>query len=252
MPHCSNNKCHSKGASGGALLTCGACGSAQYCSKECQRADWKAGHKLNCRGTKLSAIAQALEICLLGVNNGGKANEQIARIRSVLEQSDVALTAPDQTSDQEHLENLLLSVYIPPIVQISERSFAVFSPGVFLGVYPSREAALRIVVKEYIAFADKTATTICGPHMFQHPLITSGGMPRLNWAEHCLMAVYLGMYDKALGTEELVTASRNAVVDRLQLNKPASLPRAEVPEGIFFPVLSEDKTKLDVVPYCTK
>ena len=42
---CSNVPCkvHSE-----KLLKCAACGSVGYCSKECQKADWKAGHKQSC------------------------------------------------------------------------------------------------------------------------------------------------------------------------------------------------------------
>lgn len=31
------------------LLKCGACGKVAYCSKECQKSDWKQGHKLVCK-----------------------------------------------------------------------------------------------------------------------------------------------------------------------------------------------------------
>lgn len=34
------------------LLKCGACGIVQYCSKECQKSDWK-DHKVTCYGKKI-------------------------------------------------------------------------------------------------------------------------------------------------------------------------------------------------------
>lgn len=38
-----------RGGAGKALHKCGRCGLAHYCSKECQRAQWKAGHRTACR-----------------------------------------------------------------------------------------------------------------------------------------------------------------------------------------------------------
>lgn len=234
METCVNKTCESTARSKYAsLMACGSCGIARYCCRECQKADWKARHKIQCFGSKFAAISQALEICLLGINSGGKPGEQLARVRTILEQTDAALSSPDGTSDQEHLHNLLIAVYVPPIVQISERSFAVFSPGVFHGVYPTRDTALQVVTQQYIAFGSGQVTTICGPHEYMHPLVANGGIPRMNWTEHALIAVYLGMYD----------APKQAVQD-MELNKSVSLPRAEIPNGIQLPVLSADKTRV--------
>ncbi|KAK5719411.1 hypothetical protein LTR15_007934 [Elasticomyces elasticus] len=44
--------CHTCGISGAAttgLLKCSACSKAWYCSKDCQKTDWKKGHKTVCR-----------------------------------------------------------------------------------------------------------------------------------------------------------------------------------------------------------
>jgi hypothetical protein len=43
---------------------CTGCKVTFYCSKECQRADWKSGHKLNCQDITLAAN-QNVEGCLI-------------------------------------------------------------------------------------------------------------------------------------------------------------------------------------------
>lgn len=241
MSNCNNKKCKSGGAADGNLLACGGCGTVKYCSKDCQKEDWKSGHKVQCWGTKFGAITQAIEMCLLGINSGGKPREQLTRIRSILEQTD-ALASADGLQDQEHLQNLLMSVYIPPIVQIAERSFAVFSPGVFHGVYPTRDTALQVVTQQYIAFGGREASTICGPHEFMHPMMASGTLPRMNWAEHALIAVYLGMFDQV--NPSIDEAKAKKATEELILNKPLSLPRSEIPENTILPTISADQTRI--------
>jgi hypothetical protein len=186
MSRCSNSHCDGISP---ALQVCGGCGTARYCCRECQVADWKAGHKGQCWGTKFGAMAQAIEIGLFGKNLGGKPREQIACINAVLEQKSVALASAEGESDQTHLQNLLMYLYMPSIVQISNRSFAVFTPGVFNGVHPSREKALRAVTLQYSALQSDNAPTTCAPHEYMHPMIEGGQLPRMNWIEFALMAV---------------------------------------------------------------
>jgi len=47
--------CNAKAAAGSKLMTCSGCCVTKYCSKECQRAGWKSGHKQMCK--VLKAIA---------------------------------------------------------------------------------------------------------------------------------------------------------------------------------------------------
>jgi hypothetical protein len=47
------------GAAGRKLQCCSACKQAWYCSQECQKRDWGAGHKKVCSGRKAAAAAPA-------------------------------------------------------------------------------------------------------------------------------------------------------------------------------------------------
>lgn len=59
---CSVSACtNSFQANGEKLLTCGACKQAWYCSKECQVADWKAKHKVECKKWKENLTGGAAE-----------------------------------------------------------------------------------------------------------------------------------------------------------------------------------------------
>ena len=45
---CVHKRCAGCGKEGDGRMECGACKGPRYCSKECQVADWKAGHKSAC------------------------------------------------------------------------------------------------------------------------------------------------------------------------------------------------------------
>eukprot|EP00121_Abeoforma_whisleri_P016259 Awhi_evm2s14925 len=45
----SEQKCSSCGIVSNSLSVCNGCKAVKYCNKKCQRADWKAGHKVDCR-----------------------------------------------------------------------------------------------------------------------------------------------------------------------------------------------------------
>ena len=47
---------------GNALLKCGRCGLAHYCSKKCQKLQWKAGHKAACRAPGEVKIGDRLQL----------------------------------------------------------------------------------------------------------------------------------------------------------------------------------------------
>ena len=224
------------------LLTCSQCGQATYCDKGCQKADWKSRHKKECEGGIVSTIAQAIEISLFGKNYGGKLNDQIKRIQGVLEQTGSELSSADGLSTIDHLNNLLISVFIPPIVEISDRQYAVFTPGVYHGVYATEDIAMQIVTQQYIAFSSNIASVDCGAEGYMHPQIASGDIPRMNWQEHALIAVYVGMYKKT----DMKSPDTLKAQEKLLLNKPLSLPRTEIPCGIFLPVLSADKTRVHI------
>ncbi|GAQ78908.1 hypothetical protein KFL_000200615 [Klebsormidium nitens] len=53
-----SKRCSKCGASGIAIKTCGGCKRAYYCSKECQMAAWKEGHKAECKRANSAAAAQ--------------------------------------------------------------------------------------------------------------------------------------------------------------------------------------------------
>lgn len=46
------NVCNSNAVADSKLMTCAGCGVPKYCSKECQRAGWKSGHKKMCKELK--------------------------------------------------------------------------------------------------------------------------------------------------------------------------------------------------------
>ncbi|GAQ78909.1 hypothetical protein KFL_000200620 [Klebsormidium nitens] len=52
-----SKRCSKCGASGVAVKTCSGCRRAQYCSKECQVAAWKEGHKVECRRASAAGAA---------------------------------------------------------------------------------------------------------------------------------------------------------------------------------------------------
>merc|ERR1712096_261091 len=45
-----------EGTNGMKLHHCAGCAAAVYCSKECQKKHWKAGHKLDCKKTASTSV----------------------------------------------------------------------------------------------------------------------------------------------------------------------------------------------------
>jgi hypothetical protein len=58
---CNNHGCSSMGKLGELQLGqgCSSCKAAKYCSRECQTAHWKMGHKSVCKRIKAEAAAAA-------------------------------------------------------------------------------------------------------------------------------------------------------------------------------------------------
>ncbi|KAI9004949.1 hypothetical protein DFJ74DRAFT_692116 [Hyaloraphidium curvatum] len=56
--------------SGGKLMWCARCGFARYCSRECQRGDWKAGHGKGCAGVPVPGFGQGAKGGAIG--GGGR------------------------------------------------------------------------------------------------------------------------------------------------------------------------------------
>ena len=66
--------CGGCGVSSENMLTCGACGKATYCSKECQRAAWP-GHKGLCKEVVKSMNNYSGPDCMKGINKWHKINQ---------------------------------------------------------------------------------------------------------------------------------------------------------------------------------
>ena len=43
------------------LQKCGGCGEASYCSKECQRTDWRLQHRMDCVGERTGAVLLSID-----------------------------------------------------------------------------------------------------------------------------------------------------------------------------------------------
>ena len=96
--------CAHCGKEGAGELTCSRCKSASYCSKECQVADWKRGHKLSCQQSaferELRAEMTKLGISSVGLREKAEFVEAIEDRRSenlaiMLEQHEQATLDPD-------------------------------------------------------------------------------------------------------------------------------------------------------------
>jgi len=46
------------------LMSCGVCKKAHYCNRECQKRDWKLGHKLVCSATPIIKNLEVSELCV--------------------------------------------------------------------------------------------------------------------------------------------------------------------------------------------
>ena len=46
--HCAH--CQRQGSPGFLFKVCAGCNDTRYCGRDCQKADWKAGHKAVCKG----------------------------------------------------------------------------------------------------------------------------------------------------------------------------------------------------------
>eukprot|EP01025_Chloroclados_australasicus_P007231 TRINITY_DN12309_c0_g1_i4.p2 TRINITY_DN12309_c0_g1~~TRINITY_DN12309_c0_g1_i4.p2 ORF type:complete len:167 (-),score=14.58 TRINITY_DN12309_c0_g1_i4:44-544(-) len=65
---CANSQCSNKGT-----MTCARCKKARYCSKDCQRIDWKQRHKQSCgrdEGTALGSANDMMAIFSSGSSGG--------------------------------------------------------------------------------------------------------------------------------------------------------------------------------------
>jgi hypothetical protein len=238
MPACGNALCPGGSASSApAVLCCSACGEVYYCSKDCQKADWKGAHKFECWRTKFSAITRALELSLFGVNRGGDPRDQLARIEALLEQRDGSKAVGSIESDKRRASDLLTATYVPPIVSISLSEYAVFSPFTFHGCYGSYTAAQSVLLVAYLELTNGAAPPDdLLRRRFRCSVSKDGSaLPALSWAEHALIAVYISRHrQESIATDDDSIAGAALA---LTLNKPLELPRSAIPSGTWMPVI---------------
>jgi hypothetical protein len=117
-----------------------------YCSRDCQKADWRAGHKEVCVAL-LSQILSAMEVALFG--SSPTLCTDAERFFSI---SRVFHPTPEVCgkSIAQRTSELLQAVYMPPIVEFAKPAgprFAAFAPMMCLGVFASVSLAALAVTR---------------------------------------------------------------------------------------------------------
>lgn len=134
----------------GELRYCSACRNPRtcYCSRACQKTDWKR-HQVECRRARdFIDVLAAVEVALFGSMSGEDATdeERLARIASSL---GAALVGDGRASVEQRIRNLLRVVALPPVVEIARSSgprWVAFAPQRCFGSFASlSEAAAALV-----------------------------------------------------------------------------------------------------------
>ena len=157
---------------------------ACYCGPECGAGHWPT-HKASCKRLAAdkalgpSPLLDALEVAFWGRTTTGGRKERLRRLEAcVAEESELSAQWVKQTRSHPpapyDATGLLQFVCLPPIVELAsssgggESQFAAFIPHLFLGVFPTKQDALRAA---YNAGASQTHPLFHPPH---GPALTFG------------------------------------------------------------------------------
>lgn len=202
------------------LQLCSACRdpAVLYCSRDCQRLDWRI-HRIQClEGRRLIDVLSAVEVALFGTQSPEPTSDSGRLARVYLALGDAAPDPSANGSTEERVASCLGQIALPPIVEILRPDgprWVAFAPGRCHGAFHTQGAAAAALVPVVGAKARGVS-----PPPGVLPLPEPGRAPPPSYLEAGAVACAIGSHVRPVSGAEVPTTPADHVA--LQ---PKSLPR---------------------------
>ena len=215
----STDLCTTCSRSSTSLQLCSACRdpAVLYCSRDCQRLDWRI-HRIQClEGRRLIDVLSAVEVALFGTQSPEPTSDSGRLARVYLALGNAAADPSANGSTEERVAAVLGLIALPPIVEILRPDgprWIAFAPGRCHGAFHTQGAAAAALVPVVGAKARGVSPP---PGVLPSD---PGRAPPLSYLEAGAVACIIGSHVRPVsGTEVPMTPADHVAL------QPKSLPR---------------------------